>query len=455
MQKSLFVVPLFASLVLAQPLVISRVTVIDATGKPAQPDMTVVIEHGRIVSISPWKQAKGPENAQVVDGAGKFLIPGLWDMHGHGAAETWTHGLLLANGVVGVRDMFGPEDANGWRAKHSADQRPAPTIFFGSPILDGPEPVLPTFISVATEAQGREVVDRYKEHGSDFIKVYSRMPREAYFAIADEAHKRGISFVGHVPYSVTAAEASDAGQKSMEHLMGVEVACSNREKALTAEAPRTYFAMLRRDELALQTYDDATAQALFARFVKNGTWQCPTLTIIRMNAKLNDAKLWTDDRFKYVPKSERADFDPRNPPYGGATKEDLAAFQVKFRKDLKLLGRMHRAGVGILAGSDSFNPDCFPGFSLHDELALLVEAGLSPMAALQAATSNAARFMGQLDRRGTIETGKIADLILLDKDPLADIHNTRAIQAVVLSGKLMKRAALDAMLAEAEAAANK
>jgi imidazolonepropionase-like amidohydrolase len=446
-----------APFILAQSLAIEHVTVIDATGKAAQPDETVVVERDRIASVTPSRKVKIPKGSQIVDGAGKFLIPGLWDMHIHSMSDAWTYGLYLANGVVGVRAMWGPEDANVWREKHATYEKPAPNIYIASPIIDGPKPVFPSMISVATEARGREVVDRYKDHGSDFIKVYSLLPRDVYFAIADEARKRGIPFAGHVPYSVTAAEASDAGQKSMEHLIGVEVACSNQEQTLSAEIrPRGYLDVLRSAESALETYDDAKAQSLFARFVKNGTWQCPTLTVLRLDALYNDPQFRSDDRLKYIPKSARTDWDPKTDPlYKGVTPEDWAAFRVKFREDLKLVGRMNRAGVGIIAGTDVMNPYCFPGFSLHDELALLVEAGLSPMQALQASTKDAARFMGQLDRRGTIEPGKIADLALLEHDPLADIHNSRSIRAVVLGGKLMPRAALDAMLTEAEATAAK
>lgn len=449
----------------AQSLAIEHVTVIDATGIPAQPNITVVIEGGRIASVTPSAKAKIPKGAQIVDAMGKFLIPGLWDMHAHDLTDTfphegvpfwWSYGLYLANGVVGVRDMWGAEDANEWRAKLAASGKPAPTMYSGSQIIDGPKPVFKEMISVATEAQAREVVDRYNDHGSNFIKVYSLLPRDLYFAIADEAHKRGIPFAGHVPYTVTAAEASDAGQKSMEHLMEVETACSNRESALRAEIPRRGFVdVLRNYGRALENYDDAKAQSLFARFVKNGTWQCPTLTALRMNAFLNDPQFRRDDRLKYIPKIFRADWAPTNPLYKDAMREDWAAFRVKFQEDLKLVGGMHRAGVGIIAGTDVGNPYCFAGFSLHDELALLVKSGLSPMAALQASTKEAARFMGQLDRRGTIEPGKIADLVLLDHDPLADIHNTRSIRAVVLAGKLMSRTALDAMLTEAEVSAAK
>ena len=298
------------------------------------------------------------------------------------------------------------------------------------------------------------MVDQQKERGADFIKVYSLLPRDAYFAIADEARKRGIPFAGHVPDSVTVAEASDAGQKSIEHLTGVQFGCSAQGEAISAEsqAATTHAAGARLRMRAAETYDDAKAQSLFARFVRNGTWQCPTLTLLRSVSHSNYPQRLNDSRLMYMSKRWRSSWASMDDS-SRETVDDWAASRVYFSASLKLVGRMHRAGVSILAGTDVLNPYCFPGFSLHDELALLVEAGLSPMAALQASTSNAARFMGQLDRRGTIEPGKVADLVLLDKDPLADIHNTRSIQAIVLNGKLMPRAALDAMLVEAAEAA--
>jgi imidazolonepropionase-like amidohydrolase len=460
---------LWVQLAWAQPLVIKRVTVIDATGKPAQPDMTVVIAGDRIAEISPGTKAKIPNGAQVVDGTGKFLIPGLWDMHAHSAANartTWSYLLYLANGVVGVRDMNGPSDANAWRAQHAAFDRPSPSIYLGGPIIDGPRPMSPNFVAIASEAQGREVVAQQQQRGADFIKVYSFLPRDIYFAIAGEARKRGIPFVGHVPIAVRAAEASAAGQKSIEHLTQVAAGCSTQEEAVIAQAtamlagppmgpnqnPR-FLAELR----SFEAYENGKAQALFAQFVKNGTWQCPTLTSLRIIPRLNDAQFVDDDRLKYVPQGTRSYWrNARNDPlFKDMTSEGWTAVRRVFNENMRLVGRMHRAGVSILAGTDVLWFYCFPGFSLHDELALLVEAGLSPMAALQSSTSNAARFMGQFDRRGTIETGKLADLVLLDKDPLADIHNTRSIQAVVLNGRFMPRATLDAMLAEAEALANK
>jgi hypothetical protein len=172
---------------------------------------------------------------------GKFLIPGLWDMHVHGASDSrapWSHLLFVANGVVGVRDMSGPPDAHAWRATQASNPDPSPTIYLGSPIVDGPDPTWPDSIVAADEAQGREVVDQQQQRGADFVKVYSGLPRNVYFAIADEAKKRGIPFEGHVPEAVSAAEASRAGQKSIEHLTLVAEGCSKEEKTMAAERQR-------------------------------------------------------------------------------------------------------------------------------------------------------------------------------------------------------------------------
>ena len=458
-----------------EALVIAHVTVIDATGAPARPDTTVVIVGDRIAAIGNSAETAAPKMARVVDGTGEFLIPGLWDMHAHGATDeraAWTHLLFLANGVVGVRDMFGPPDAKAWRATQVSNEDPSPAIYLGSPVVDGPNPRWSHSIVVTDEAQGREVVDQQQQHGADFIKVYDKLPRSAYFAIADEARKREMPFEGHVPESVTAEEASDAGQKSIEHLTRVALGSSKEEAAISAELTRQE--MLFRapdanisqkmdsgkritalDLRIVETYDDATAQALFAKFLKNGTWQCPTLTLLK--AEIGDPLPANDPRLNYLSKEIRANFDAgfyqHFPPEARAWAVKLR--KVEFDESMRIVGLLYRAGVPILAGTDAMNPQCFPGFSIHDELALLVESGLPPLAALQTATRNAAQFMGQIDRRGTIEAGKVADLVLLEKDPLADIHNTRTIQAVVLNGKLFPRAALDAMLAKAQTLASR
>ena len=445
-----------------KPLVLAHVTVIDATGAPAKPDMTVVITGNRITAIG--KDVAAPQDAQVIDASGKFLIPGLWDMHIHWYDKNLLT-LFTANGVTGVRQMFGMPVHLQWRHEFDEGKLIGPRMLLASPIVDGPKPVWPGSIAIANETEGRKAVDKIKKDGYDFVKVYSLLPRDAYFGIADEAKRQGISFAGHVPISVSAAEASDAGQKSIEHLTGVLLACSSREDEfraqLAAEIAKNGMTgalsgMSRRQSKQItDSFSNQKAAALFARFAKNGTWQCPTLTVLHNMAYLDDKNVTNDPRLKYMPPFLRRNWDPSTDfRMRTMTPADYANAKASFQKSLEVVRGMRRAGVEIIAGTDTLNPYCFPGFSLHDELGLLVRAGLTPLDALQTATINAAKFLGKLDSLGTVEQGKIADLVLLDANPLEDIGNTKKINAVVMNGRLFDRKALDRMLNQAEAAAN-
>ncbi|MGH9752966.1 MAG: amidohydrolase family protein [Blastocatellia bacterium] len=449
----------------SKPLVFTHVTVIDATGAAAKPDMTVVLTGERITEIGKSGKVRIPREAQIVDATGKFLIPGLWDMHIHWYQKDYLP-LFIANGVTGVRQMWGFPMHYEWRKEMGKGALLGPRMNIASAIVDGPQPIHRGSIAVGNEAEARQAVIKSKQDGAEFIKVYSLLSREAYFAIADEAKKQGIPFAGHVPRSVTAAEVSDVGQKSIEHLSGVAFACSSREAELPADlaelrkevaAGANYLSLLRRLEAKhLDTYSEQKASALFARFKQNATWQVPTLTVLRGGAFLDDPNFTNDPRLKYLPAEIRARWEPKNNRvFQNSTAADFASLKKVFAKQLQIVGEMRRAGVELLAGTDVLNPYCFPGFSLHDELALLVKAGLTPMEALQAATRNPARYLGLLDSLGTVEKGKIADLVLLEANPLAEISNTQKINAVIVGGKLIAKSEIEAMLAKVEAAANK
>jgi len=431
----------------AAPLVLAHVTIIDVTGGPSKPDMTVVIRGDRISDIGKAGEMTAPPDATVVDASGKFLIPGLWDMHVHWYnRDSFT--LFTANGVTGIREMFGNSELLRLRDEIAKGSLTGPRMIVASPIIDGPQPVWPNSIAVSNEDEGRKAVRKVKEWGADFVKVYSLLPRDAYFGIADESKRQGISFVGHVPFTVSAAEASDAGQKSIEHLTGVLLACSYNETELRNEIvkARAPGARSRREgENLRETFSDRKAKDLFARFVKNQTWQCPTLTVLRSNAYLGDQSFRNDARLKYVPRPMRERWGQRI-----ANRNDNDYVKKVFKKEVEIVGAMQRAGVPLLAGTDTGNPFCFPGFSLHDELALMVIGGLTPVEALRAATLNPAKFLGLDKTLGTIEPGKIADLVLLDADPLADIRNTQKINAVISNGRLFDRKALNKMLERAE-----
>ena len=429
---------------------ITHVTVIDTQSGRESGDQTVVISAERISEVRDSKSVQPPGSAKVVDATGKYLIPGLWDMHVHGTRFDGTLPLYIANGVTGVREMFGPPDANKFRAELSAKHLIAPHIYLGSPIVDGKPPVWPDSIAVGTADEARRAVDEQKQKGADFIKVYSLLSREAYFAVVDEARRQSIPVGGHVPSSITAFEATAAKQRTFEHLVGIELACSSRENELRPKILAASTVGIEFDAVilkALQSYSDSRCNALFGELIKNGTWPVPTLAVWRSVGMLNDSQFTSDNRIRYFSGEFRdwvsGKLDVRMKEWSAS---EFGVRRDVFSAEKKLTGKLFRAGVPMLAGTDVGNAFCFPGFSLHDELGLLVDSGLPPLAALQAATLNPAMFMNAADRYGSVAKGKIADLVLLDADPLKDIHNTTKIQEVFLAGKEYTRIALDEIL---------
>jgi hypothetical protein len=296
------------------------------------------------------------------------------------------------------------------------------------------------------------VVDEIKASGADFVKIYNGIPRDAYFALVDESRKQNIPFSGHLPFEIRASEASDAGQRSIEHLTGIAIACSKREQDLIKQLrPLRYIENMNAQVEAIRSFDAARCQELFAQFRRNMTWQVPTLTVHRSMGFMNDRHFTSDPRVAYMSGEVRRRWDPANdfrfrrwPP------AEFELHRGLFKADEQMVGLMFRAGVPLLAGTDAMNPYCIPGFSLHDELALLVESGLTPLAALQAATLRPAEFLARAAELGSVAPGKRADLVLLSADPLADIRNTTQIQAVWLRGKYFDRADLDQFLAAAK-----
>ena len=448
-------------------LVFTHVTVVDVTGAPAKTGVTVLISGRHIVSLG--TSVRVPQDAEVVDATGKFLIPGLWDMHVHSLYEgrpAFFFPMFIANGVTGVREMASTlplEQIGLLRRRIERGEVLGPR--FGAvagKILESPVAQLgPEFEPVTSADEARQIVRSRKQEGADFVKVYNQLPRDVYFAIADEARQQHIPLAGHVPLSVSAMEASDAGQRSIEHLTQVLPACSSREAMIRGEVADAQKSLtagrvagFRADAEAAESYNPKKAAALFARFRKNGTWQCPTLVQRRKFAMSDDPKFVSDERLRYIPVAVRERWRTL---LVGPLQEFVPYAKRSFPKQVDIVGEMRAAGVGILAGTDSGwgNPYTFAGFSLHDELALLVRAGLSPLEALQSATLNAAKFLGLQDSLGTVEEGKIADLVLLEANPLDDITNTRRIAAVVVNGRFLHKSELQKMLADVETTAAK
>lgn len=437
-------------------LTIANVTVIDTTGGPPQLHRTVTVRNGRIDDIRDSTLPKSKQRGLEINGTGKFLIPGLWDMHVHMVFGDWfprgkevTLPLFIANGITGVRDMGGElEVLQQWRKEISAGTLLGPRIVMSGPMLDGPQPRFPSSIAIKTPEDGRHAVDDLKKQGADFIKLQSLIPREAVFAIADEARKQGISFVGHVPDSVRASEASNAGQKSFEHLIGIFEGSSPLEDEFIKGA--------KTEDKFLSTYDPKLADALFALLAKNQTWQCPTLVWERGGNLIDLSDFTHDSRAKYAPAYWK---DVTWKRFTAEIKHDFNTTDLATRrrfvdKELEVVKTMHRAGIPFLAGTDT-PPGVyiFPGFSLHEELQRFVAAGFTPLEALQTATLNPAKFLAMEDRLGAIEKGKLADMVLLDANPLDDIRNTQKIAGVVVNGRYLSRKDLDMMLANVEKAA--
>ena len=420
------------------PLAITNVTVIDGTDDPPRPGMTVIVRAGRIAVIVPAASATLPADARVVDATGKYLIPGLWDMHVHlGQWPESALALLVANGVTGVRDMGTSLTAvRQWRHDAETGKRIGPRIVAAGAILDGPGHPSPERVPLATPSDARRVVDSLAAAGADFIKVYEFLARDVFLAIADEARAKKLAIVGHVPRAVGAAAAAAAGQRSVEHLSGVPLSCPLSMR-MASHAPGLSGVMP-------PCGDDRARADVFSHFKAAGTWVTPTLASFRGAARATDAAALgesVEPRMRYVTPELRRHWDeqiakwPKLVPSG--YRRGLADLFARLTR------AAHAAGVPMLAGSDLGNTLVFAGSSLHDELELLVGAGLSPLEALQAATSGPARFLGIADSVGTVAVGKSADLVLLEADPLADIRNTRRIVAVIRAGALLDRAALD------------
>jgi len=353
------------------------VTVINPIDGTRREHVTVVTRGDRISEVGDAAAIHAPRGASIVDGRGNFLLPGFWDMHTH----VWKPErlrLYLASGITGIRNTGGRMlELRRWRREIEAGHRPGPRMIISGPLLErSGTRRVGNSIAVDNEQDAESAIRGLEQAKVDFVKVYDGLSREAFFAIASEAQQRNMPFVGHVPDALSPIEASNAGMRSIEHLDGIVEACSSGE-----------------------TWDPDRAAKVFSAFLENETWQVPTLV------------------------AKRAPSEPA------------------FERSVRAVREMHKAGVRFMAGTDADNaPLSFPGSSLHEELALLVDTGFSPMDALRAATSGPAEFLKRPDM-GKIAPGAVADLVLLSADPTIDIANSRRVSATIAAGRLYDPAA--------------
>jgi imidazolonepropionase-like amidohydrolase len=438
----------------------------------------VVVRDGRITDLG---TGTAPTGATTIDGSGKFLIPGLWDMHVHldvrGIGVNVFMPLDIANGVTGIRDMSGDcfqrpacqnartiDTLRGWRKDIAEGRLVGPQIVASSPMLDGPVTTWQEGFPIATPDAARAAVHTFATRGVDFLKVYSLLPGDAFRALAAEANAIHLPFAGHVPIDVPTANAAEAGMTGMEHGYGLQEGCSSHEAALRADQRRIINDLIADHEPnlnvepiyveqfrdAVQSYDAAKCTALISTFVSHTVAQDPTLVLLRSLTSNGDSTWFQDPRLTYTPVALRLAWENWVAPYADVP-NPRATRLARLRWMQQRVGEMQRAGVLLLAGTEAGSPFLYAGFSLHDELALFVESGLTPLEALRTATINPARYFHATDSLGTVAVGTRADLVLLDQDPLLDIHHTQTIRAVIADGRLYDRAHLDALLARVAA----
>jgi imidazolonepropionase-like amidohydrolase len=436
----------------ASDLLIRNVTVIDVVAGARLPRRSILIHDDQIVAVG--TRVKAPTGARMVNAAGQYAIPGLWDMHVHLWYQEHQFPLFLANGVTGVRDMGSDfERVKGWRREIADGKLLGPHIETCGPAVDGApsdDPKLPILVA-GTPVEAREVFDKLDAMHVDFVKVLSRFNRDSYFALLERARKWYTPVAGHVPDAVTVWEAIDARQKSMEHLFGVLLACSSEEEQLRkarveARAKRDQAAYSAAQLRVLDTFDRKRAGELFERMARFESRQVPTLVMLRRMYFIDTEKVVDDPALAYISPAIRKQWEDPREDLKRIPPDVLARLAREYEMLTRTLKPMRRAGVMIMAGSDTGDPYTYAGFDLHRELELLTDAGLTPLEALRSATLEPAKYLDAQDSIGAVEQGKTADIVLLDADPLADIRNTRKIAAVVLAGKYLSRAKLAAML---------
>jgi len=453
-------------------LLIKHVTVIDAVNGVRE-NMDVVVQTGIIRRVVSSASADELEADVVLDGRGKFLIPGLWDAHVHltfdSEIEDSMFRLFIAHGVTSVRDTGGQvEKVLAWREQSRNSL--APNVYVAGPLIDGAPTVyngdaegFPKIaVTARTPAEVEALVDELAAAGVDLIKAYEMLSPESFKALITRAKYHGLPVTGHVPLSMTAEQVSNAGMNSMEHLRNLEMACSEQAKELFARRqqqlknePSQLGSVLRRKIhaeqhfAAVDSYDPTRCTALLATLANNDTWQIPTLALTMVFNTLYFGTPDWQQSFKYLPPKTADKWLQSATRFAEALSVSTPSREnSKVVADWKmaLISQMLDAGVTIMAGTDTPIFYMTPGFSLHKELAVLVEAGMSPMQALESATLTPARYFSLQDRQGSISANKIADLVLLDANPLTDIANTMQISAVIKNGRALDRSALDNLL---------
>jgi imidazolonepropionase-like amidohydrolase len=427
---------------------LSHINIIDVEHGKVIANQFVYIEGHRIKSISshPIKNAK----IRVYDCTHKYLMPGLWDMHIHDAGDDSSNRheyipLFIANGVTGIRDMWGSEEMLRLKADIEAGRFVGPRIIVGSPMIDGEKPFFKTALSASTASQGRHYVDSLAAAGYDFIKIYTMIREPVYLAIADECKKKGIALEGHLPMEIALVEALEAGQRSFEHNFNVNRYLIGKEAEYlkwsrnyldTVHPPLKAEFMVQNEPLGVSEKDFRLPLSALNKMIENRVAVVPTLTLAQGRSLNADTMAKRTKGLEYLSIGFVNYWMHQHPVLPEELVQTFGA-AAKFLMD---------RGVLVLAGTDVNNPFCVPGFGLQQELINLHNAGLTNLQVLQTATLNPAKFLYKENELGTVTAGKLADLLILNDNPLSDIRNTQAINAVIINGNYLSRDELKRML---------
>jgi imidazolonepropionase-like amidohydrolase len=440
-------------------------TVIDVVTGRRNRNQTVLISGERIIGVG---RLPVPRGAVEIDLTGKFVIPGLADMHVHSLGdERVSPPLYLANGLTTVREMAaGDPTLYSWRDQINAGTLLGPRMVVASQIIDGDptlwDPNLLQVLVVSDAAAARAAVRQVKTEGADFVKVYSRLNRESYAAIVDEARKLGLTVHGHGPDAISTKDASKAGQRSIEHIHSLGLSVSTREaevrrmvRAISVKTGdyNSWFRQMHPIEwIAANTYSPALAADVFGTLRRNNTRVTPTLTMHNVLDQLDFTRL-DPALTKYMSEDMIGTYDYVIENLYGAnrTAEEISHQHQMWAWRKRFVRELIAHDVPIMAGTDTGTPYSVPGFALHDELEHLVSAGATTRQALYAATVEPAKFLGLGAELGSVEARKLADLVVLDADPLTDIRNSRRIHSVVTRGRVISPAQRQRMLADVEA----
>lgn len=438
-------------------VVIKGGTLIDVRTGLLVADSLIVVEGNRIQQVGRESDIVVPRGAQVIDAHGKWIIPGLMDMHAHiSGIKNLPLELYLVNGITTIRDPGGHLTLLRLaRQEIDSGRRLGPRLFFSGYVLDGNPPLWPDFSLMAdTEERAESAVNFLIDQGVDSIKVYNSVTEPALVAIVRAAHKRGIPVIGHVPRSMTMTRAVELGMDGLEHIR-----VTGRELLPLEEADKIDFLpFVEREARLWQRFDldSDKMKDLVSFLAERKIFLDPTLTVDELSSLALYEEQAKDPNNRFLPRDSFVNEAEAAPAVFRLPPELKEAAAAGFRKRLRFIGLCGRAGVQIIAGTDGVGDGTLlPGFGLHHELELLAQAGLTPIQVLQAATINAARALKKDEELGSIEAGKLADLVILSSSPLVDIRNAAKIEGVMIGGRLLGRNALDEMLTQAEAAARK